>query len=356
MLYRVGFFCLFFASLFSVEHVYLKTPDLSRENLIEVNVGIRPFRKTGVRLEPEWFQDKLIVHNYGYGGSGITLSFGGAKIAHDIIRHHNPSIRNVAILGAGVIGLTTAYELLEKGYKVCIYSESWSPDLTSNVAPGIWSPLSFPEDMPQEKKILHQKLLQIAESRFLKSLGDNPEFKGIRKISSYNLKVKNSKKEIKAIRRGEEVAIHFDNGVIKRATRMHELGIDGKLFMEDLFLKVKEKGGHLEQRRFENLEEILNLEESVIVNCTSTGSQKLFNDQEFIPIRGHLIYFKPQEGIDYLLYQNVPNSNYWVSIYPWSDRLIVGGVYEKGEEELAISFPVMEKIIENAEKCLSGTL
>lgn len=58
MLYRIAFFCLFCISLYSVEHVYLKTPRISRQEIIGTNVGIRPYRKTGVRLEVEWLLDK----------------------------------------------------------------------------------------------------------------------------------------------------------------------------------------------------------------------------------------------------------------------------------------------------------
>jgi D-amino-acid oxidase len=39
-----------------------------------VRVGLRPFRRQGVRLESE--ADWPIVHNYGHGGSGVTLSWG----------------------------------------------------------------------------------------------------------------------------------------------------------------------------------------------------------------------------------------------------------------------------------------
>ena len=83
----------------------------------------------------------------------------------------------------------------------------------------------------------------------------------------------------------------------------------------------------------------------------------MFNDKEFIPVRGQIIYFKPQEGIDYLLYQNVSNdSSIWISIYPWSDRLILGGVYERGQEERVINNDTINKIIENAQKCFTGEL
>ncbi len=43
-------------------------------------VGIRPFRKTGVRLEREKLRDgRTVIHNYGHGGSGFTLSWGCAR-------------------------------------------------------------------------------------------------------------------------------------------------------------------------------------------------------------------------------------------------------------------------------------
>lgn len=357
MLYRICFLCLFCFSLFSAEHVYLKTPNISQQEIIGTNVGIRPYRKTGVRIEAESLPDKLIIHNYGYGGSGLTLSFGGVKEVLEILENQKSSSKTVAILGAGVVGLTTAYDLLEKGYEVHIYANEWSPNLTSNVAAGIWSPLSFPSDIPEEKKKLHQRMLETAEQRFLKSTGNDPEFAGIRLISSYSFKTNSSQEAIKTKHRGEEVVVHFDNGITKNGRRICELGIDGKLFMEDLYSKVKSKGAILQQKHFESLEDLLSLKETIIVNCMSMGSRELFNDQEFIPIRGQIVYFKPQDGIDYLLYQNVPNdSNSWVSIYPWSDRIILGGVYEHGEEEQVINPVMIDKIIQNAEKCLSGAL
>jgi D-amino-acid oxidase len=43
-------------------------------------VGLRPFRKTGVRIEHERLRDgRSVIHNYGHGGSGFTLSWGCAR-------------------------------------------------------------------------------------------------------------------------------------------------------------------------------------------------------------------------------------------------------------------------------------
>src|SRR4051812_35120186 len=43
-------------------------------------VGLRPFRKEGVRLERARLRDgRRVIHNYGHGGSGFTLSWGCAS-------------------------------------------------------------------------------------------------------------------------------------------------------------------------------------------------------------------------------------------------------------------------------------
>jgi D-amino-acid oxidase len=53
--------------------------------VIDERVGIRPFRKSGVRLERGKLRDgRALIHNYGHGGSGFTLSWGCAKEVVDL--------------------------------------------------------------------------------------------------------------------------------------------------------------------------------------------------------------------------------------------------------------------------------
>lgn len=338
-------------SLFSAEHVYLKTPDLSKENILGVGVGIRPYRKTGIRLEAEYMQNKCIIHNYGYGGSGLTLCFGGSQEVLRILKDENLPSQTVAILGAGVVGLATAYDLLEEGYDVHIYSDSWSPHLTSDVALGIWSPPSIPEDFSEEKKHMLQRMLNTSEQRFISCLSKPHKFAGVRFIEAYSLLTSASTLV------WEDVVIHFDNGLVKEGGRRRMIGIDGKVFMEDLYAKVQAKGAILQERHFEHLESVLSLGEPIIINCTSMGSRELFHDRDFVPVRGQLVYFKPQEGVDYFLSQKVLGpQNFWVNIYPWSDRMIIGSNYEKSEDRPVINPEITDRLIENAKKCLSGEL
>ena len=53
-------------------------PELDRSKIIGVSVGLRPSRKE-VRLEVERLPSgKKVIHNYGHGGAGVTLSWGCA--------------------------------------------------------------------------------------------------------------------------------------------------------------------------------------------------------------------------------------------------------------------------------------
>jgi D-amino-acid oxidase len=53
---------------------------IEKPNVLAERVGLRPFRKSGVRLERDQLRDdRTVVHNYGHGGSGFTVSWGCAE-------------------------------------------------------------------------------------------------------------------------------------------------------------------------------------------------------------------------------------------------------------------------------------
>jgi D-amino-acid oxidase len=54
--------------------------DIEKPKVLSVRVGLRPFRKSGVRLERYCLRDgRTVIHNYGHGGAGFTLSWGCAR-------------------------------------------------------------------------------------------------------------------------------------------------------------------------------------------------------------------------------------------------------------------------------------
>ena len=60
-------------------------PDLARARVLRHKVGLRPARPT-VRLDAEARDGRTVVHCYGHGGAGVTLSWGCAADVLDLVR------------------------------------------------------------------------------------------------------------------------------------------------------------------------------------------------------------------------------------------------------------------------------
>eukprot|EP01080_Neovahlkampfia_damariscottae_P004811 gene4811-8397_t len=54
-------------------------PEIQNGQIISSAVGLRPVRSK-VRLELEIINDSKVIHNYGHGGAGVTLSLGSAQM------------------------------------------------------------------------------------------------------------------------------------------------------------------------------------------------------------------------------------------------------------------------------------
>jgi len=68
-------------------------PGVKDTKLISESVGLRPCRTGGVRIEREIWNSIEIIHNYGHGGSGVTLSWGCAgqvvKMVNELLNKKN---------------------------------------------------------------------------------------------------------------------------------------------------------------------------------------------------------------------------------------------------------------------------
>ncbi|HUE62140.1 MAG TPA: FAD-dependent oxidoreductase [Chthoniobacterales bacterium] len=64
--------------------------EIESPRVLRERVGLRPFRKSGVRLEKEKLSDgRTVIHNYGHGGSGFTLSWGSAENVFSFLRRQS---------------------------------------------------------------------------------------------------------------------------------------------------------------------------------------------------------------------------------------------------------------------------
>ena len=99
---------------------HLPRINISPDRIIKETVGLRPYRLSGPRLDVQLLGQKTIVHNYGHGGSGFSLSWGTGQIA--AAKAAATGETEIAVMGCGIIGLTTARQLQEMGKNVTIYA------------------------------------------------------------------------------------------------------------------------------------------------------------------------------------------------------------------------------------------
>ncbi|MEE2610269.1 MAG: FAD-dependent oxidoreductase, partial [Acidobacteriota bacterium] len=97
----------------------------SWDRVIRTTVGLRPHRPSGFVLRVEKFDSKTVIHNYGHGGAGLSLSWGTGALAADFaVEAAQSNRRAAAVLGSGAVGLATARQLQRRGFDVTIYAKA----------------------------------------------------------------------------------------------------------------------------------------------------------------------------------------------------------------------------------------
>lgn len=321
------------------EIITLKTPDLSPDKIKRYSAGIRPCRTSGIRLEAEKIDTKLIIHNYGHGGSGISLSWGCAQEAVNILRRTTSEHLPIAIIGAGVMGLTTAHILKDLGYEVTVYARDFVPNTTSNKAAGVWSP-HFGSNFVNKE--LFNQIEAYSYARLYDFATDStPHFNGIFILPRYTEKAEYSVTD----KLPKDHVIVQVNGHQKVCKRRLELVFDLNIYLQDLFDKAQSKQVHFVQEDFASCNTLLELQEPVIFNCTGLGSRELFNDRDLYGVKGHIIVFEAQPEIDYAVCNMHQKQNIFFSLISWKTQLVLGGTLENGIEDLSVNETVIEELL-----------
>src|SRR3954462_4592647 len=112
----------------------------SWDRVIRTTVGLRPHRDAGFVLKPDKLDDKLLGHNYGHGGAGMSLAWGTGLMAAEFATEHQS--RQAAVIGCGSVGLTCARQLQRRGFDVTIYALAVPPNVTSNMSLAGFTPNS----------------------------------------------------------------------------------------------------------------------------------------------------------------------------------------------------------------------
>lgn len=316
---------------------------VAADRVIRTVTGLRPFRPSGFVVRADRTDDRTVVHNYGHGGGGITLSWGSSSLAVDLATAAGQG--RVAVVGCGVMGLTTARLLQDRGFEATIYAKELPPDTTSNVAGGQWSPYTvFDEESatPPFRQQL-ERAARLSNRYFQNLVGDTY---GVRWIENYILRDSPPAQQRPSPFRdlffaAEEVPREHHPFAASYVSRFTTMLIEPAVFLPAITRDFLLRGGRIHAREFREQRDLFQLEEKVVVNCAGLGARALFGDAELTPIKGQLAILLPQPEVDYI----VIKGDYYM--FPRRDGIVLGGTHDRGEWRLDVDPSVTARIVAN---------
>ena len=290
----------------------LRPIPISLDRITGVTVCTRPFRATGPRLEVERIGQQDVVHHYGHGGSGWSLSWGSGEMAAALAL--GTGQRDIGVIGCGAIGLTTALQLQRMGARqVTIYARETPPDVRSSWATGGWTPDSricleseatpaFRERwqrMTRRSWHLHQGLLGLAGEPVgfvdAYSLSDKPptasgEPEDATAPNDGRPRFARLARELVPEISFAAVAIDpsatpFVAPYVRRRPRLtFSIGLLSRVLLEEF----RSAGGRLVIDEFRSPADFARLPHRTLVNATGYGARALLGDDSLVPVKGQL--------------------------------------------------------------------
>jgi glycine/D-amino acid oxidase-like deaminating enzyme len=293
---------------------YLPTMD----RITGITVCSRPFRASGPRLEIEKIGQQNIVHSYGHGGSGWSLSWGSGEVVAKLAL--GTGERQIGVVGCGAIGLTAALQLQRAGAEVTIHARDLPPDVLSNFATGVWSPSSrigmveslSPafrqqwQSMTRRSWNMYQNMLGLpgAPVEFFDnySLSDAPPVRAAHE-SRTDGKPSFAELDSELVPEIGVRAVDVDPATtpfaaryVRRSSRlMFNLPAYSRMLMADF----RAAGGRIVVDELHSPADFARLPHRTIVNATGIGARELMGDKSVLPVRGQLAHLMPQPDVHY---------------------------------------------------------
>ena len=330
------------------------------DRIIRTTVGLRPHRPSGFVLRADRLDDTTVIHNYGHGGAGMSLSWGTGRMAAEMALGHDG--RRAAVIGCGAVGLAAARQLQRRGFAVTIYAASVPPDTTSNMSFAGFTPTAglvddelrtpaWDAQFREAAEIAYRELQQLVGKGF-----------GVSWIDRYGLRdtlpsaaggdagEEDEEPLLPASLRTGQVALgpgehRFGS---RYAIRRNHLRIEPSIYLDALVRDFIDFGGRIEIRRFSEPRELAALDEPLVVNCTGLGAGELFGDRDLLPLKGQLTVLLPQDEVDYGISGELPEAPpgiLGIHMQPRRDGIALGGTSERGVWSLDPNREAMQLLV-----------
>ncbi|MBQ1097356.1 FAD-dependent oxidoreductase [Streptomyces sp. NPDC097107] len=224
----------------------------------------------------------------------------------------------VVVVGGGVVGLTTAVVLAERGRRVRLWTREPVERTTSAVAGALWWPYRI-------KPVALARSWALRSLDVYEELAARPGESGVRMVEGVLGETGLDEADAWAAARlpGLRVATAEEYGGSGLWARLPL--IDMSTHLSWLRKRLVAAGGVVETRAVTDLAEA---EAPVVVNCTGLGARELVPDASVRPVRGQLVVVE-NPGIRTWMVSTDPVSGEMAYFFPQPGRLVLGGTAEE---------------------------
>ncbi len=242
---------------------------------------------------------------------------------------------DAVVVGAGVVGLTTAISLAEAGLSTRLVSATPPPAATSIAAGAIWGPVRC--GPPQRCLAWSRTALDV-----LSGLAADPD-SGVHFVSGREVAAHHATPpdwlmllpESRLLGPGD-LPPGFVSGWAYTAPAMNM-----PVYLEYLLARYAALGGSV---AVETVASLADVAAPVVVNCTGIGARDLVPDESVVPVRGQVVVVENPGISEFYLDHGDDGADYRY-LFPHPDVAVLGGTAYEGASDMAARPEVSARIL-----------